>query len=152
MMKMTELSKPLTVAVDDLIFDIKTDYINWYRQAMKSMSPDMTEEDFILKSKKFLHSIRIEEGKKYIKIYTGNSIWGFVVKEDNTVKCLKSGNYFICGDILKADSYVSPARNYSRGNVRLGVNLNLERDFTYSTDNYVSTEYPNYKIKWEGAI
>jgi len=44
------------------------------------------------------------------------SAFGFIVKEDNTVKSDK-GVYFKRGDILKASSWSAPAKNFARGNV-----------------------------------
>jgi hypothetical protein len=38
--------------------------------------------------------IRVTEGKKYIKVIQGTSVWGFIVKED--------GGKFRKGDILKS--------------------------------------------------
>lgn len=50
------------------------------------------------------------EGKKYIKIIEKRgSVWGFVVK--------KSDGKFQQGDILKAASWSTPAKNFARGNV-----------------------------------
>lgn len=57
----------------------------------------------------FINSLRVEEGRKYIKIIKDNSVWGFIVKNDE--------GKFRAGDILKAASWAAPARNKARGNV-----------------------------------
>lgn len=58
----------------------------------------------------FANEIRIEEGRKYYKVMTRNSVWGFIVKTDKDVK-------FAIGDILKPASWKTPTRNSARGNV-----------------------------------
>lgn len=50
------------------------------------------------------------EGKKYIRIVSGGSAWGFVVNCHDDAK-------FKYGDILKTASWATPARNQARGNV-----------------------------------
>ena len=50
------------------------------------------------------------EGKKYIKIVSNGSVWGFIVNCHDDAK-------FKYGDILKGASWNTPARNQARGNV-----------------------------------
>lgn len=64
------------------------------------------------KSEKIEHfsKMQISEGKLYFKLCLKNgSVWGFVVKND--------GGKFKAGDILKAASWSSPAKNFARGNI-----------------------------------
>ena len=49
-------------------------------------------------------------GRNYIKISYDNSVVGFIVINENDKK-------FEVGDLLKAASWRSPARNFKRGNV-----------------------------------
>ena len=79
-----------------LIETIKNDY------AKGSWHPSMIEE--------FNEGIEYSVGKKYIKIITRNSVWGFIVNTDSDKKFRK-------GDILKAVSWAAPARNHARGNI-----------------------------------
>ena len=62
----------------------------------------------------FRESLKIEEGRKYLKIIkkmgSQTCVWGFVVKGDDDKKFQK-------GDILKAASWAAPARNKARGNI-----------------------------------
>ena len=61
----------------------------------------------------FEESLAVEEGRKYLKITkrlgTQTFVWGFVMKDDD--------KKFKKGDILKAASWASPARNKARGNI-----------------------------------
>ena len=55
------------------------------------------------------------EGKKYIKIVEKRGgVWGFVVK--------KAEGKFQQGDVLKAASWSSPAKNFARGNIYKSFN------------------------------
>ena len=63
-------------------------------------------------------NIRIETGKAYIKIIKEDSVHSFIVLQDN--------DKFKAGDILKAASWRSPAKNFSRGNVIEGRFVGIE--------------------------
>ena len=68
-------------------------------------------------NREFRESLQVEEGRKYLKITkrlgTQTMVWGFIVKGDND-------KLFSKGDILKAASWASPARNKARGNILRG--------------------------------
>ena len=57
----------------------------------------------------FRSELSAKEGKKYLKVLSDRSVWGFVVLKDDAK--------FKAGDILKAASYNAPARNKARGNI-----------------------------------
>ena len=57
----------------------------------------------------FAENIEFSEGRKYIKVLTKRSAWGFIVKGED--------KKFNVGDILMAAGYNAPARNKARGNV-----------------------------------
>lgn len=59
---------------------------------------------------KFRNDISVKMGKRYIKIIKEGSVWGFIVIDDND-------KLFRKGDILKAASWATPARNKARGNI-----------------------------------
>ncbi len=69
---------------------------------------------------RFNAGIRAEYNRKYTKIISDNSVWGFVVAVNDDAK-------FKLGDILRAASWSIPARNASRGNI-----------------------FGNYSIRWTG--
>jgi hypothetical protein len=58
----------------------------------------------------FESTLRFEEGRKYIKVITNKSVWGFIVNVENDKQ-------FKYGDILKAATWKTPTRNQARGNV-----------------------------------
>ena len=56
----------------------------------------------------FINGLRVEEGRKYYKVISGSSVWGFIVKV---------AGKFQVGDILKPAGWAAPATNAARGNV-----------------------------------
>jgi hypothetical protein len=145
-MNLNEMVKPMEIAVDSLITDIKENYkvwhksVNHYNHKLDDNGLSDYDKERIAK---FNDEIRVEIGSKYTKIFTGSSIWGFIVNENDTVKCIKSGNYFTRGDLLKPASYKAPARNFARGNIRLGKKV---------TTNCAGTVYPDYRACWTSSI
>ena len=90
----------MSAAMDQLLTNIKSDYINDFKGRI-------IEKHF---------KVDYEVGSKYIKVVKGmqdgshESVWGFVVNTDNDSKFRK-------GDLLMAASWRAPARNFPRGNV-----------------------------------
>ena len=62
--------------------------------------------------------IRLENGQKYAKVISKNSVFAFIVKED--MKTKYGQPMFKKGDILKAAGYGKYAMNAPRGNVLEG--------------------------------
>jgi hypothetical protein len=87
--------------IETLIEDIKDDYAK-FMAPVDDVSKQMNE--------RFRSGVSVKEGRKYIKILTDRSVWGFVVNTDND-------NKFKRGDILMAAGYNAPARNHPRGNI-----------------------------------
>ena len=110
----------MNTAIEVLIEAIKTDYLDWTeRSAFARAKRDGSDGELNDINKRmiaeFNNEISVDEGRKYIKIIKGGSVWGFVVKED--------GGKFKRGDILKAASWASPATNHARGNVFDGYRI-----------------------------
>jgi len=89
----------------NLLEAIKTDYLRFtsrnFTRELSDINKDMIAE--------FNENLHYEEGRKYIKVITGGSVWGFIMKADDAK--------FKAGDILKAAGWAAPARNKPRGNV-----------------------------------
>ena len=83
---------------------IRKDYAGW------SNNDSEIRKEMI---KEFNASVRVEEGRKYYKVIERNSVHSFICKEDM--------GRFKRGDILKAASWASPAKNFARGNILLGT-------------------------------
>ena len=102
--------------LDTLVELAKEDYRKWSEMSSKfdgaSHSRLKIKEDMIAD---YNRRISYSAGSKYVKVVTGNSVWGFVVRVHNDKK-------FKFGDILKPAGWATPARNFSRGNV-------VDRDF-----------------------
>lgn len=84
-----------------LLETINADYAAWTRRCEYGREEAITE---------FAEKLTFKVGKKYIKVITGPSVWGFIVNTENDKQ-------FRQGDILKAASWNAPARNAARGNI-----------------------------------
>lgn len=98
------MNSEFKLALNRLIENIKTDYIRWTSgdgtKELSQVNHDMIDE--------FCQNITCKVNKKYIKIISNGSVWGFIVKEDGE---------FPKGSILKAAGFNAPARNAPRGNI-----------------------------------
>lgn len=90
--------------LEPLLNAIKEDYNRW-----SGRSPYGDEQRKAEREAEFADKLSVEEGRKYIKIIQGGSVWGFIMKE--------ADQKFRAGDILMAASWAAPARNKPRGNV-----------------------------------
>ena len=111
-MKMTGEDTALLVdGLDELVELAKKDYSDWSdlgsRYDGDTESRRKIKDDII---SEYNREISYSDGSKYVKIVTGNSVWGFVVRVHNDKK-------FRFGDILKPAGWKTPARNFARGNV-----------------------------------
>ena len=90
-------------ALNELFHAIALDFAEWRSRGEYGSLDDYDQ---------FLDKLYVEEGRKYLKIVKEDgqkTVWGFIVKEDD--------KKFKAGDILKAASWASPARNKARGNI-----------------------------------
>jgi hypothetical protein len=89
----------------NLLEAIKADYLRFTTRNFTRELSDINESMIA----EFNEKLHYEEGRKYIKVITGGSVWGFIMKADDKM--------FKAGDILKAAGWATPARNKPRGNV-----------------------------------
>ena len=95
-------------AINELLNTIKADY---YRYTSRNGTRELTDINKRMIDE-FNAELSVEEGRKYVKVIKGGSVWGFIVKADD--------KKFKAGDILKAASWASPAKNKARGNILEG--------------------------------
>ena len=65
----------------------------------------------------FNDSVRVIMGVKYLKVVASDGAHSFIV--------MKADGKFRCGDVLKAASWASPAKNFARANVFDGNFMNI---------------------------
>lgn len=94
----------MIAGLNDYLNYIRADYAKCQEHRMKTY-PEIGKE----MQDRFNNGLTFVEGNKYIKVVRGTSVHSFICKKD-TEKFKK-------GDILKALSWATPARNYARGNV-----------------------------------
>ena len=110
------MNEAFETAVETLIEAIKADYRdytlrcaanNTFNREVDHEGLSQINHDMIAA---FDAKISYTVGKKYAKIITDGSVWGFVVAVDNDKKFPK-------GTILKPAGWATPARNHGRGNI-----------------------------------
>ena len=100
----------LEASINRLMDTIKQDYYNW---TLRNRPVSELSEINLKMIQEFNESLTYSVGQKYIKIMReGSAVWGFIVNTDFDKK-------FNRGDILKAASWNTPARNKPRGNILL---------------------------------
>ena len=100
----------MIVGLDKLSGKINADYCKFVGSALSQIDSDYERQKERIR--KFNSELQFKVGKKYIKFTSGNSVWGFVVLEDD--------DKFFRGDILKPAGHSAPARNFARGNILNG--------------------------------
>ena len=114
-------------SVNKLLENIKVNYAGW-----GSDINDLDEPSKSIRLKmidKFNNSINVRSGRKFDKIVSNGSVWGFVAKTDGVLKGIP---YFV-GDVFKAAGWRAPAKHV-RGSI-----------FSSET-NWYSWTGPNYLI------
>lgn len=96
---------------------IKVDYRKWNDSTNDDLGMKKIKADATVR---FELSLKIIETQLYYKVIRDGSIHSFIVKVD--------GPKFKAGDILKAATFNTPAKNQARGNV-----------------------FGEYRIRWTGA-
>ena len=98
----------LEQGVANMMAGAKNDYMKWSTMGGKELTGYCKEQ-----VDNWDNKTKVSQGKKYIKIVQGNSVFCFIVKEDF--------KHFKKGDVLKAASWNAPALNRARGNVFEGL-------------------------------
>ena len=118
----TEFDKPKTNglsfddAMDNLLVKIQENYDNWGGNSARRNSYRTLD-------------LKLQPGRKFIKVVEGNRVWGFVAKVDGTHKGLPMAK----GDILKAAGWRAPAK-HSRGSI---FDLEMHKSFSWTGPNYL---------------
>ena len=141
----TMKKQSLENGITNLLSEIAINYCKWSQSIKERSGNDSEYRDE--QSRDFGAGLSYEIGGKYIKIIVGHrwqkSVWGFIVRENNKVKCTTSDCYFEKGDLLKAATFKQASRNFSRGNI-----LNGKQKDVYGE----APDYPDYKTCWSGAV
>lgn len=96
------LNENITEGLEVLLQDI----VSKYNAFTNQLSTDSGGE----RVKAFEEGLSISVGRKYAKIMSNGSVWGFVVNTESDKK-------FSLGDILYPAGWATPSRNKARGNV-----------------------------------
>ena len=104
--KMRNEDKRMEKALEKLLEAIGNDYERWTIKSYEANDYDMDRG--IARIKDFRNALEVKVGRKFIKILSERSVWGFVNLTHDKFKE---------GDILKAAGYNAPALNKARGNI-----------------------------------
>ena len=97
-------------STEKLLEGIKEDYAGWGNSAedldpvAKKIKLDMIDN--------FNNGLHMKSGKKYDKVIQGSSVWGFIAKEDGSLKGIPHKK----GDVFKAAGWRAPAK-WARGSI-----------------------------------
>jgi hypothetical protein len=141
--------KNLNHAVEFLLCEIIENYYRWSDSIKMRNGKDGDFRN--VQADEFKDGIAYKVNSKYIKIYSTTKygqklVWGFVVRENDTVVCthgMNGGNHFERGDLLRALSWNQANTKHSVGNILKGTMDNVTKP---------NPDYPNYKTVWSGAI
>ena len=113
-------AKDLNEGISNMMSGAKADYERFHTSnGRKEIVPGSYGDTQL---KEYDSKTRVDIGRKFIKVVQENTVFAFIVKEDNGI--------FKKGDILKPAGYRAPAKNSARGNVLSG----------------------NYYIQWTGPL
>lgn len=88
---------------------IRADYEAWGKPDLSDPIKAQVRREMI---ERFSTCLGVERGSKYLKVVSDGGVHSFVV--------IKADGKFAVGDILKAASWATPARNFKRGNILTG--------------------------------
>lgn len=88
-------------AVNDFINEVNDEIRSYYQTNLKNLQPEL---------------LTVDVGNKYIRLWKGNSCWGFISRVDGDLK----GAPVKKGDLLKSATWKAPAK-HARGNILEGT-------------------------------
>ena len=97
-------------SVNNLLENIKVNYAGWgsnpndLKDSQKKRRLQMIDE--------FNNSVHVRSGRKFDKVVTGTSVWGFIANGDGILK----GIPYFKGDVFMAAGWASPAKHV-RGSI-----------------------------------
>ena len=100
-------------ALDNLLLQIQVSYDNWGGNGGNGKTLDL----------------KINNGRKFLKVIEGNRVWGVVANVDGIHK----GVPMLKGDILKAAGWSAPAK-HSRGSI---FDKEMHKSFSWTGPNYL---------------
>ena len=111
--------------------ELENRIIESYMAFSKRSAPN---EIYVKRHEEFVRGLGYIPGRKYLKVVTEHSLWGFI-----NIKNTK----FKEGDILKGAGYNAPALNKARGNI-----FNDNYEIAWTGPKYLpgSTGMPNYEM------
>jgi hypothetical protein len=126
-----------------LMEKLANNYDGWIDSIKTRDGKDSDYRD--LQAENFRNNLKVELTRKYIKVITDSYVWGFIVRENDSVKCSTSEAYFSRGDILKGIGGLiqkQTFKKYSLGNIIHGNPNNYDKP---------NPDYPDFKTYWTGA-
>ena len=121
-----DTKKSYDSSVSTLLENIKVDYANWgsdidkLDEPQKSIRLKMIDE--------FNRNLDIRSGRKFDKVVSNGSVWGFIAKTNGVLKGIP---YFV-GDVFKAAGWRAPAKH-----VRGSIFSNETNWFSWTGPNYI---------------
>ena len=100
-------------ALDNLLLQIQVSYDNWGGNGGNGKTLDL----------------KINNGRKFLKVIEGNRVWGFVSRVDGVHK----GAPIKVGDIMKAAGWAAAAK-HSRGSI---FDKDFHKSFSWTGPNYL---------------
>ena len=97
-------------SIEKLLEGIKEDYAGW--GSNPNDLEDSHKETRLRMIDEFNNSVHVRSGRKFDKVVTGSSVWGFIAKTDGVLKGIP---YFV-GDVFKAAGWKAPAKHV-RGSI-----------------------------------
>ena len=97
-------------SIEKLLEGIKEDYAGW--GSNPNDLEDSHKETRLRMIDEFNNGVYVRSGKKYDKVITGTSVWGFIANGDGVLK----GIPYKKGDVFKAASWRGPAK-HQRGSI-----------------------------------